>query len=62
MAPARLLRAAGALACLAGAVVSCGGRIYTSPRLHVGVRPAVFEAPMGEWAVGVTVQVRMEMP
>ena len=51
--------------CLAGALVSCGpfwlpqwsGRVYTSPRLHVGLRPAIVEGPLGELAPGVTVRV-----
>jgi hypothetical protein len=33
-------------------------RVYTSPSLHVGVRPAAYVTTEGpEWAVGCTVQV-----
>jgi hypothetical protein len=32
------------------------GRVYTSPAIHVGVRPALFVAP-SELDVGLTVQV-----
>lgn len=33
-----------------------GGRVFTSPIIHIGVRPAAF-ASHDEYAVGCTVQV-----
>jgi len=38
-----------------------GGRLYSSPRLNVGARPALLVTPE-ERAVGVTVQVRLPLP
>ena len=55
-----LLAASRRVAVLLGVAVvaSCaGGRVYTSSRLHVGVRPAVACGPEGCTGAGLTVQV-----
>jgi hypothetical protein len=38
-----------------------GGRVWSSPVLNVGVRPAVFVSAV-EQAIGVTVQLRLPLP
>lgn len=55
-------RRVAVLACVAVGASCAGGRVYSSPRTHIGVRPAAVCGPEGCIGAGLTVQVTTEAP
>ena len=55
-------RRVAVLACVAVGASCAGGRAYTSPHTHIGVRPAAVCGPEGCTGAGFTVQVTAEAP